>query len=613
MTPWVRGRIASFRVSENSTGLHLLLIVAVGIICYCNTFAVPFYFDDYAEIVNDPAITGDGSLWQLLVSGPRRVADFSFALNYKMNGLNVAGYHAVNLAIHISAALVLYALCHALLQALELYRQPDTPDADHTGHQFIPLAVSLLFICHPIQTQAVTYIVQRYASLAAFFYLGALLAFVKVRLSFEVHRFNRALYGWVILLFLTALLGVYTKPIVYSLPLMILMFEACLFRGRLLKPALTVACIVGITLFLAKTVPPLLKGTPLNFVLYDLRHASSVDIYSSRLDYFLTQSRVLITYFKLLIVPVGQRLDYDFPDIAATQNIIITATLALHATLAAVAVALQIRSKKLFATAHFQQAQALRLMALGIAWFYIAISVTSSFIPIPDDIAEHRMYLPSIGAFIVLAVMANAIGRKFTHGLRYQWAGLAVVCTLLALTTLARNNVWGDELRFWQNEVALSPRNGRVHANLGLAYVRVNKPEQALRSLVDGLKLDPDMEDAWEELGSILLSLNTYEGRFTDTDKYLTAEGTLDYRYYIPYYSNVFNNMGLANEFIGQPADALVWYRKSLTINPKLDLAWFNMGLLSLRTGNVQNATLAVAKLSELNSPLATKLRGSAP
>lgn len=131
--------------------------------------------------------------------------------------------------------------------------------------------------------------------------------------------------------------------------------------------------------------------------------------------------------------------------------------------------------------------------------------------------------------------------------------------------------------------------------------------------MIDGLKLDPDMEDAWEMLGPVLQSLNRYEGRFTDTDKYLTTEGTLDYRYYIPFYSNVFNNMGLANEFIGQPTDALSWYRKSLSINPKLDLAWFNMGLLSLRMGNTQNATLAVAKLSELNSPLAAKLQGSSP
>lgn len=612
MRGWVRGLFTSFRSSESITGLHVVLILILGLICYSNTFSVPFYFDDYKELVNDTGISGNNNPWTMLLhAGPRRVADFTFALNHKIHGLNVVGYHVTNLVIHLSAAVALYFFISAVLQALDLFCPRNASDSCvpyRATHRFIPLAASLLFVSHPLQTQAVTYIIQRYTSLAGFFYISTMLAYVKGRTRFELHGFNGAVAGWGLSGAVSALLGFYTKPSVYSIPLMLLMLEMCLFRGRYIKSILLIIGTTGTLLFGVKTLPLLLNGGTISELVYHLRDASSVDFFTSRTSYFLTQLRVIVTYLRLLIVPVGQRLEYDYPNFSTLLNIEVAASLTLHIILVALALGLYLRSRHLLTAASERHGHVLHLIVVGIGWFYIALSVTSSFIPIPDDIVEHRMYLPSAGLFIAFAALVQLITEKLKDGLRYQQPGLAILCLILALVTISRNHVWGDELRFWQNEVRLSPNKGRVHANLGYAYLRQGNDELALRNFVYALKLDPTLQEVWISLGSVLRGLGRYQSRFTTGEEYLTPERGIDYRYYKLFYSNTFNTMGLANEFIGQPEEALTWYNKSLALNPKSDIAWYNLGLLSFRLGITGQMNIALKKLKELDSDLSAAL-----
>lgn len=610
-----RSYFPSFRIPGTAAGWYVFLIVILGVVCYCNSFSVPFIFDDYDAIVDNKDVFGSQNLLDILLhGGSRRIADFSFAANYKLHGLQVAGYHIINLTIHLSTAVVLFYLCTTLLEALDLYRPTSEPQANTPARStdlFIPLAASLLFVCHPLQTQAVTYIVQRYTSLASLFYLLALLAYVKGRISFELRGFNGALAGWGLFLIGMTLLGIYTKPIFFSLPLMIFMLEFCLFHGRRLTSILMVFGVSAILLVLDIILPALLNGSSAD-ILLDLDHATSEDLYTSRTSYFLTQLRVIVTYLRLLIFPVRQRLDYDYPEFSTLLNSDVGASLALHVVLITLAIVLFVHSRNQLSAINGQHGRSVRLIVIGIAWFYIALSVESSFIPITDVIMEHRIYLPSAGFFIAFAATLHVLVQKFKGRLlSYRWVGLATLCVLLSVITIKRNQVWGDELFFWQNEAALSPQSGRVIANLGLEYLERDNHEQALRNFVDALKLEPNLSTVWTMLDNALDGLGCYQGRFKLNDEYLTPEGEINYRDYTQFYSNEFNNMGLANEYIGQSEEAFKWYKKSLAINPRFDLALFNLGLLSARLGIAENVKVAISKLTDINPQLASVLENN--
>ncbi len=590
------------------TGLHVSLVVLLGLLCYCNSFSVPFIFDDFNSIVNNPVIVGATNLWDILLhGGSRRIADLSFAVNFRIFGLQVAGYHATNLAIHLSAAVVLYFLSAALLDSLDSVYRSGEPEAE--SERFIPLATALVFVSHPLQTQAVTYLVQRQTSLATLFYLLALLAYVKGRLSLEQHGLKGGVLRWGVTLSAMALLAFHTKQITYSMPLMILMLELALFRGRLFKRGLIAAAAAGLLLLLTVLLPPLLNGSPAE-TLFDLRGATSEDLYFSRSSYFLTQARVVVTYLRLLLLPLRQNLDYDYPIYSSLQNAEVIAALILHALMLAAAFVLYRRSQLQLISADRRQGCYLRLIALGIAWFYIALSVESSFIPISDVIMEHRVYLPSAGFSLALFAFAALVSRKLQCGVRYRWFALTALCLIFLTLTIARNRVWNDDVRFWQDVAAKSPRKGRVLASLGRAYMNHNRSKEALPLFVDAIRLDIRAEVAWKMLGFSLQGLNCYQGRFTTGREYLTPEGEVDFRWYRQSTSTQFNNMGLATEFIGQPQEALKWYVQSVSMAPGYTLAWYNLGLLSARLGNYAQRDRALLKLKALDPDLANKLAG---
>lgn len=615
MSGGVRTFFSSLWIPGTATRWHLFLIVLLGMVCYSNSFSVPFIFDDYDIILDNEDFFSSANLWDILLhGGPRRIADFTFAANYKLHGFQETGYHITNLIVHLSTAAVLYFVCVALLETLKIsncageHEESDVPA--QSARHFIPLAVSLLFVSHPVQTQAVTYIVQRYASLAAFFYLLTMLAYIKGRTAFKLHRFNREVSGWGFLLIAAAILAFYTKPSTYSLPLMIIMLEFGLYNGRMIKRIMLIFGICAVLLFSFTLLPILINGSIADFISH-LDYITSEDLYTERWDYFLTQLTVVVTYLRLLILPIRQRLDYDYPLFESLLDIKVSASLILHILLLSTAVLLYVRSRFKQDVSRCQNGNLYRLVAIGIAWFYIALSVTSSFIPITDVIMEHRVYLPSAGFFIAITATFQLLVRKFKGILRYQWFGLAAVCLLLSFTTLKRNHVWNDELRFWQNEAELSPESGRVLTNLGSEYLDRDNYDKALRLFVEAINLEPNISEAWIMLNDALQGLGLYQGRYVVHDQYLTEGDDIDYRDYTQFYCNEFNTMGLATEFIGKPEEAFKWYKKSLALNPKFDLALFNIGLLSARLGIAGNAELAIAKLMAINPQLASELKNS--
>lgn len=592
--------------------LHLGLVLIAGLTVYGNSFTVPFILDDYYSL----DFYGKKAFADHLLHGSaRRVADITFALNYRLHGLQPAGYHVTNLAIHLSSAILLYFIMVSVVAALRVSygTKLHLEDKSSLPERFLPLAVTLLFVVHPMQTQAVTYIIQRYTSLATFFYLAATLFFLRARLVLE----SRGSCRQTVLLFAgtitAALLAVGSKQIAVTLPGMLVAMEMLVFRGRLINRRFYAVC--GVLVLMALVVV-FIKWHPgsLDDFLFDLRHATAEDQRTPRATYFLTQTGVVASYLGLLCLPLGQSLVHDAPLYNSVLSIPVLASLALHLLLATAAVVLFRISGQKLSAGDWQRGVLQRLAAMGIIWFYLAISLESSVFPIIDVMFEHRIYLPSAGFFMTLTACAALLAQGRRVGVKALWGGLAVGCIILGSITISRNQVWNDPLQLWQEAAASAPNKWLAQANLGNEYLVRNMPEKAIPLYIRAMELNPALFFRTKvNLGDALKALHLYESRFTTGQEYILSGGTLgsgalDYSNMSRWESVISNNQGLAYEYLNEPEKAVKAYRLAVILNPEYDLGWYNLALLSVRLGDRPMVAEAAAKLKILNPGLANEV-----
>lgn len=580
--------------------LHLVVIIIAGALVYSNTLHVPFIMDDE----NIASIGAKDVLDIILHGGSRRVADVTFALNYRLHGLQVTGYHLINLVIHISVSITLYLFVNSVLAALRQSFPPPAPAKPETVlvDRFVPLVVALFFVVHPVQTQAVTYTIQRYTSLASLLYLMSIVFFIKGRLIYEKSNLNG--YSWFLWgLSLTAgVLAVGSKEIAVTLPMMLFVVEIFLFRGRLINRKFLILGGVLCILCLAAGMY-IWRDASLADFLYDLHHLTSEDPQLSRTTYFLTQTRVVVMYLGFLFLPIDQSLIHDLPLYTSPLSVPVIASLVLHLTLIAVAAYFYNKSEQNFKSHHDRGKAVLqRLVSFGIIWFYIAMSVESSIFPIMDIAFEHRMYLPSVGFFMSIVAGASLALNGRQTSWKVVMIPIAIIVIVLSAATLARNRVWNDALTLYEDTAKKAPNSVLALANLGDEYLLRNMPEKAIPCFVKAFELKPNL-DAYTAvyLGEALQRLDVFSARFTTGKEYvLPGGGVSDYRFA----GVVFNNLGLAYEYLGDREKAEKSYSKSLRIHPVYDLAWYNLGLLSISLGNKQQTARALVELQHINPSL---------
>ncbi|TWJ32592.1 tetratricopeptide repeat protein [Geobacter argillaceus] len=585
---------------------RLALIVIAGLLAYANSMTFPFTFDDMVNIMGNPQIKDLGSLMtpSLLKSG-RALGVFSFALNYRLHGDWVVGYHLVNLFVHLSAALTLYGLI-TLLWLSPLVSQGIAPP--RAGHgRGIALFAALLFVSHPVQTQAVTYIVQRFTSLATLFYLLAAVCYVRARLALNGAGSARRgpSVGYFALAFLAALLSMRTKEIAFTLPLMLIFLELLCFRGTLR------ARLLPISLFLMTMaiIPLSLVGIRggMTGLLAAADQATRVQTIISRTDYLLTQFRVVATYLRLLIFPVNQNLDYEVAFSHTLADPAVLGGLALHLALLGLAVWCVVRSRP-SASPAFLPAPHLRLVAIGIGWFYIALLVESSVIPIIDPIFEHRVYLPSAGAFLAISSVVIGLAGHRERVLSSACLAMTLLCLVFAVATVKRNRVWSSEASLWEDVTRKSPNLSRPWNNLGYAYLKRKEPARALPALIRSISLDPGHPDAWNNVGLALTQLGSYLGRFDRTVELFRDLSAVNADAQTLWFAKAHNNLGLAYDYLGRPVDAIASFRKSLDMDPDYAPAHYNMGLACLATGDQACVIEQYLSLVQLRSGFAPML-----
>lgn len=518
---------------------HMLLVILVGLLVYSNTINSSFQFDDLNYIINNPAMMNwdyftKQEAMQALEVDPnlgahfrnRIVGFFTFAINYRIHTDDPRGYHLVNLLIHIVTALGLYKLIS------ELFKSPALRGISALGGQ-VAFWCALLFVCHPIQTQAVTYIAQRFTSLAAMFYIGALWLYVRSRLEAAAER-SVKLYAYAML---AGFLAVKTKEIAVTLPAMALLLELCFFeadwkfRARRLVPMFLMALIVPLTIMYQKG--------------FDIQGAMGAANFKNvpRYEYFLTQFNVMATYLRLMVLPVSQNLDYDYPLVKSASQIIGAAL--LHMALLGAGLWMMIKGRR--------RCMGLMLLAgFGIWWFYIAMAVDSSVIPLQDIINEHRVYLSAAGfAMVAVAAALWLMGRVPARAV----VAVGVVATLaLSGAAYARNRVWKDELTLWKDIAAKSPNKARVHNNLGHYLNLEGDSGQAMAEFERAVELDPQYSSAFFNLGKVYKEF--------DTKRAIEAfEKAVKYP---PFYAYRFNMLGRMYYEDGRIDDSIATFRRGL-------------------------------------------------
>lgn len=375
----VKEKVSAIFASKRFNLIAFSIIAVMILITYSNTFDGKFHFDDNPSIVDNFSIkqvTADNIIG--ILKGVRPVVYLSLMLNYKLGGLNVVGYHIFNIGIHIITSYLLYLLVSRTL-SLPVFKDTYAGKAKRMG-----LFAALLFAVHPIQTEAVTYIITRTELLATVFYLAAMLFFIQ---AIQKQRSSYYVGG-----FVSALLSMSSKEWAVTLPAMIMLYDYLFLSDRKISKVLSHGMV-----FVLAALPWMVVALNLNLTSNpSVGFNMSTTSIGGRLPptvvtYLLTSFNVIWTYIRILVLPINQNLDYEYN--LATTLFEFPTLLSFLGHLAVVGAAFWLFKKKGWL-----------LIPFGIAWFYIGISPTQSFVPVMDIIFEHRAYMPSIGFFIVFVV-----------------------------------------------------------------------------------------------------------------------------------------------------------------------------------------------------------------
>jgi tetratricopeptide (TPR) repeat protein len=573
--------------------LQLALIVVMAICAYSNTFFVPFILDDEASIIRNEIIKNLGMFFEhgYSFSPTRFIGYLTFALNHSVHGLHLAGYHIVNLLIHIGNGLLVYALVTSMFRTpLFKYgdREPGIVDGAGAASRLlpvIPFLVALLFVCHPIQTQAVTYIVQRLTSLATLFYLSSVLLYLRWRLALEAGESfmsKRVLPAWLLASTL-AFLAMKTKEIAFTLPFMVLLAEFCCF-GRPTRRVLVLLVplfLVSLTLIMALLGPDLSAES----LLANVNTATESNLTLSRGTYLVTQFSVIVTYLRLLVLPVNQNLDYDYP--ISRSLLEPRALLSLLFLLALAGAAVFLWRGKIGTgdqgpgTGQQTNSGLCRLAGFGIFWFFLTLIVESSVIPLLDVIFEHRLYLPSVGFFITVVCLLAIISRRLPVMEKLLLPGVVAIAFVLAGATYARNLVWKDWITLWSDVVAKSPGKARPHNVLGIGYINQNRNEKAIHEFQTAIALNLNYMEAYFNYGVALNGMGLYDEAITVYRKALKLA---------PYDADIYNDLGENYARKGDMNQAVVNFSAAVNLKPRSVHMRRNLGHALLRAGDRDGA-----------------------
>ncbi len=428
-----------------------LALVGLAVLAWSNAFSCAFIFDDRTMIVSNPRLHQLWPPWHAVTVPTRWLVDLTFALNHALGGFNPADFHLTNLAIHVGAGLLLYGAIRRTLKespACTRFR----PRAD--GLAFL---VSALWLVHPVQTESVTYIVQRAEALMGLLMLAVFYAFVRSLTAAQPDRWRRL--AWAL-----CLLGMGTKEVMVVTPFLLALFDATFVadswrttvrtRGRF--HAAMFATLLGFIALLACGVA---RARDDGGLFYGE---------SLRWRYLLTQSQAMFHYLRLSVAPWPLCLDYRWPLVGTWRDVAWQAPLV--ATLAVGSLVGACRR---------------RLWAFPVVAFFVILAPTSSLMPLPDAVFEHRLYLPLAAVLALLTIGGDFLIGRIRSGMGRVLRVAATVALVTAVggfaaLTWLRNTDYRDEETMWRDTIEKRPDNYRAYVGLATALLADNRGTEAL-------------------------------------------------------------------------------------------------------------------------------------
>ena len=510
--------------SENrSKFLPIVLIIILGFAVYGNSLNGKFIWSDCA-LVRDNVYIKDsryipnlftediGSGAGIKSNSYRPLQMLTYMIDYRLWKLDVRGFHLTNILLHISVALVVYWLLNILY-----------------NDRFLSLLTSILFVVHPVQTEAVAYISGRADPLSSLFVLLCFILYIK-----GLRSKNLIVYALALISLAFALLSRENSLV---LPVLLVLLHY-IFRQRIeAKTFLPILVIAFIYI--------LLRFTLLSYL---LPITSSAGTIFARLPGFLV---AITNYTRLLLFPFGLHMEYghktfSFIDLRAILGLIILFGGLIYA---------------------FRKRKQNRLLFFSISWFFIALLPQSNLYPINAYMAEHWLYLPSIGFFLILARGLTSI--YVAKNLK----GPAIVSIMSILVfysflTIKQNNYWKQPIVFFERTLKYVPDSPELHNNLGIAYAEAGRKEEAITSYKKAIVLNPDYAMAYFNLGNAYSSLGNRPEAITSYKKAIELN---------PGYAKAYYNLATIYYEEKQYELALDYYRKAMELGHKIQLEFLGV------------------------------------
>ncbi|OGR03453.1 MAG: hypothetical protein A2511_02820 [Deltaproteobacteria bacterium RIFOXYD12_FULL_50_9] len=536
--------------------IAFFLLSALIFFLYSQTLHAPFLFDDDVNILGNPSVRitelNLHSLAHAALDSPmasRPISNISIALNYFFHGYSTTGYHITNIIIHLLNGIFLYLFLKTTLDLLPA----KNPAAN--SNDLIALITTGLWLIHPLQTQSVSYIVQRMNSLGAMFFLISLLLYIKARLSDLPFR-----YWLYAASCIAALLAFGSKENTVFLPFFIFLYEWYFFQNldrQWLKRHLLP--IFGIILLLGTISIIYLGVNPWQTIL---------DSYKTR-DFtlgqrLLTELRVVVHYISLIIFPYPARLtvDYDFPVSISLLNPAST-LLSLLVIIAILIYGVRIATRD-------------KLTSFCIIWFFVNLIIESSVIGL-EIIYEHRTYLPSMLVILLLVQIGDKI---LKHGyIKISIVALIFLC--FSCWTHERNRIWADDLAFWLDNVQKSSGKARPQNNYGKVLKAKGRIDEAIYHFKEAIRINPHYDQAHYNLGNALEGSGMLEEALGHYEEAIRSN---------PKFALAHYNMGVVYEKMAKPTEAANHYIEAIRLKSNYAMAYNNLGILYAKQGDYQKA-----------------------
>lgn len=620
-------------LQKNKIVIFLVISLAVLIwAIYGKILNYPFVFDDLPNIVENYYLRiHELSIHSIVAAATggtdagRFLANLSFGLNYYLDAYNPAGYHLLNIIIHFLNALLVFDLAKRLLVIFSDRHSSSTI-------QYIALFTALIWAVNPMQTNAVTYVVQRMTSMMTLFFLLSFDLYLIARFSIAQVAKRRLLY---LLTICSGLAAFGCKQNAVMLPIMIIVFEWLLsYRSaRKNNTQLIVCSLIGMVIVIGAVF--WYAGTnPLTTIM-----AGYKDRNFTMTQRLWTESRVIFFYLSLYFLPLPGRLNLNH-DFMLSNGLLdpVQTLFAVSGIILAGVAAFALRKKK-------------PLYSFVILWFFGNLILESSIIPL-ELVYEYRVYLPSVFLFLPIV---EFLYERFLEHRKVLYMLFSTLIIVLAVFSWQRNEVWSSRVNLWSDVVSKSPNLARGYANLGMALMLAGKPKKAERGLFKSLALDSHDSNVYLNLGNLYKDRGNYKKSmhflnkalvekrpnffkihatmsqvFWHLGRYNQALSEADFALHIdPYFNaarmskgialvhlgqaaaaikifstlekegvkdvDVYNNWGCAAYQLGRVDEAIMLFKKGLKLDPKHKESHYNLGIAYGAKGMAKKARREMA------------------